>query len=127
MRTVDCWRSTVDGERLRIEARLRVRGDDPNLRGHFPDLAILPGVFVVEAVGHAMAHAFAGSGTPRPRLRLVRSARFLAPLFDGDVLTLRLDVTRLPSGGWSVDARGTRADGTTTSRIRAEFAEAGDA
>jgi 3-hydroxyacyl-[acyl-carrier-protein] dehydratase len=118
---VDSWHAERDGDAVTLTARVAVRGDEPNLRGHFPGLAVFPGVFVIETLCQAMAHAF-GTGTGRPPvLREVRSVRFLAPLLDGDELTLRASVIPGAGGGWSVRATGTRRDGTTAARIRAEF------
>jgi 3-hydroxymyristoyl/3-hydroxydecanoyl-(acyl carrier protein) dehydratase len=121
LRAVDHWRSERDNGRLTLTVRVAVRGDDPNLRGHFPGLAVFPGVFVIEALWQAMAHAF-GTDTGRPPvLRAVRSVRFLAPLLAGDELTLQASVAPRPGGGWSVSAVGTRQDATRTARVRADF------
>ncbi|MGH3994886.1 MAG: 3-hydroxyacyl-ACP dehydratase FabZ family protein, partial [Pseudonocardiaceae bacterium] len=110
LRAVDWWRASVDGDALTITARVAVRGDDPNLRGHFPGLAVYPGIFVIETLCQAMACAL--GGTPPPELRGIRSVRFLAPLLDGDELTLEIAGTRPPDGGWDVVATGLRSDGT---------------
>lgn len=130
---------------LSMTVRVTVSGTDPHLRGHFPGLAILPGVFVIEALSQALATtgavpgAGAGSAAGRARgsgagsagrppvLAAVRSARFLAPLLAGDELTLVVTGTARPGGGWAVTATGTRADGTTAARIRAEFDAGGAA
>jgi 3-hydroxyacyl-[acyl-carrier-protein] dehydratase len=121
LRAVEQWRCEPDGDSVRLTARVGVRGDDPNLRGHFPGLPIFPGIFVIESLCQAMAQAFgAQSGRP-PALRTLRSARFLAPLLDGDELTLRVTVTPAAGGGWSAKAEGTRRDGTVAARIRADF------
>jgi 3-hydroxyacyl-[acyl-carrier-protein] dehydratase len=125
---VDRWRAAQDGDTWTITARIVVDGDEPNLRGHFPGLAVYPGIFVVETLSQAVALALPASGPQPPALRVVRSVRFLAPLLDGD--ELNLDITAMPlgcdvdgpGGGWDVRAVGTRAaDGTTTARVRAEY------
>jgi 3-hydroxyacyl-[acyl-carrier-protein] dehydratase len=132
MRAVDAWRREPSGDTLRLTARVGVRGDDPNLRGHFPGLAVLPGVFVIEALCQAMAQATARTTAQAcekdarpPVLRTLRSVRFLAPLLDGDELTLRIVAVPRAGDGWSVRATGTRRDGTITARIRADFDLAG--
>lgn len=114
---VDAWRAEQVAGELAVSAKVRVRGEDPQLRGHFPGLAVFPGVFIVEAVCQAVMLAVPGS----PALCTLRSVRFLAPLLDGDQLTL--DITASPAlhGGWSVAAVGTRTDGSVAARIRAEF------
>jgi 3-hydroxyacyl-[acyl-carrier-protein] dehydratase len=81
---VDVWRREHTGTDLRMTMRVRVRGDDPNLRGHFPGLAIYPGVFIIEALCQVMALAV--HDDRGPVLRRIESARFLAPLFDGCLL-----------------------------------------
>jgi 3-hydroxyacyl-[acyl-carrier-protein] dehydratase len=125
LRAVDAWRSAPAGDVLTLTARVGVRGDDPNLRGHFPGLAVFPGVFVIEALCQAMALAVPAGSAARPVLRTVRSVRFLATLLDGDELTLEIAATPRPEGGWRVRAEGLRGDGTRTAKIRADFDLAG--
>jgi 3-hydroxyacyl-[acyl-carrier-protein] dehydratase len=121
LRAVDTFTAVHDGDGWHLTAMLLVRGDDPNLRGHFPGLPVLPGVFVVEALGQLMRLAL-GDGSGAPALRILRSVRFFAPLVDGDELHLSARVTPVP-GGWAVRAEGRTATGTVTSRIRAEFGQ----
>lgn len=116
LRAVDWWRSSGDV----ITARVRVDPADPNLRGHFPGFAIYPGVFVVETLCQVMTAAFAAQQR-RPRLRTVRSLRFLAPLLADDELTLDINLTPTPDGGWRVRAQGSRLDGVAAAQLRAEF------
>jgi 3-hydroxyacyl-[acyl-carrier-protein] dehydratase len=120
LRAVDVWRSEWAGDHLVMTVRVGVHGDDPNLKGHFPGLAVLPGVFVIEAVCQAMALADPTGAAVPPRLRVLRSVRFLSPLLDGDELTLEITAWPRPRG-WEVRAEGSRRDGTTTARIRADF------
>lgn len=109
---------TTDG--LEITARLRVVTGQATTRGHFPRLAVLPGVFVIEAAGQALALAVDRAGGAPTVLRRLRSVRFLAPFLDGDELTLRLTTTPQPTG-WLVRGEGVRADGVVAARLRAEF------
>jgi 3-hydroxyacyl-[acyl-carrier-protein] dehydratase len=122
---VDSWHAETGDDSLTITARVGVRGDDPNLKGHFPGLAVFPGVFVIEMLCQVMTLAFPGD---RLELRAVRSVRFVAPLLDGDELTLVITTVRLPGGGWKATAIGTGRAGTTTARLTADFGagEAGD-
>jgi 3-hydroxyacyl-[acyl-carrier-protein] dehydratase len=117
LRAVDEWRASRSGGTLTITARVGVRAQD--LRGHFPGLPIFAGVFIIEAVGQALALATA-PGQP-PALRAVRSVRFLAPALAGDELTLDLEALAAAEGGWDVKATATRADGTVAARMRASF------
>lgn len=118
IRAVDVWRSERTGDRITMSARVDVRGDDPNLLGHFPGLAVFPGVFVIEALCQAMALALPAAP---PVLRSLGSVRFLAPLLDGDTLHLEIEASQRQGGGWDVIATGSRDDGTTSARIRAGF------
>lgn len=121
LRAVDTWRSEAVGDKLSITTRIGVRGDDPNLLGHFPDLAVFPGVFVIEALCQVMALAVPAGPEPLT-LRTVRSVRFLAPLLDGDELTLTITAAPRPDGGWTASAEGHRLDGTKTVKVKADFA-----
>ncbi len=121
LRAVDVWRAEQSGDDLVLKARVGVRGDDPNLLGHFPGLPIFPGVFVVEALCQAMALATAPGPAGPPVLRAVRSVRFLAPLLDGDELTLDVTASRRSGDSWQVAAEATRRDGTVSARVRADF------
>ncbi|MDL4820282.1 3-hydroxyacyl-ACP dehydratase FabZ family protein [Actinomadura opuntiae] len=123
-RAVDAWRAEpIDGG-WTVSARVRVRGDDPNLRGHFPGLAVYPGVFMVETLRQSVALAVPGD----PALRLLRSVRFLSPLLDGDELHMRITATERPDGGWDVTGTGRNgADGRPVTRLSALFGSPPDA
>jgi 3-hydroxyacyl-[acyl-carrier-protein] dehydratase len=120
LRAMDGVVAEFDGEVLRMAVRVGVRAGE--LGGHFPGLPIYPGVFVIETLTQAMADATWRLTGGRTELRVLRSARFTAPLLDGDELSLAVRAIRRAGGGWDVTAKGTRADGTTASSIRAEFA-----
>lgn len=124
LRAVDFVRFHTDGDRLSLTARVAVRGDDPNLLGHFPGLAVFPGIFIIEALAQAMALTAPPEAVRPPTLRCVRSVRFVAPLLDGDELTLNVTADARPEGGWDVTAKGLRADGSSAARIKAEFGAA---
>lgn len=100
---------------VRAAARLPVRADDPALRGHFPGLPILPGVFVVEALERLVGLATGA------RLRVLRSVRFSAPLRDGDELLLECSAKPV-AGGWAVTATGRSAAGDPAARLSATCA-----
>jgi 3-hydroxyacyl-[acyl-carrier-protein] dehydratase len=118
LRAVDAWCAGWSGVgTLAITARVAVRAED--LRGHFPGLPIFAGVFIIEAVGQALA--LATGPDQGPVLRAVRSVRFLAPALAGDELTLDIEALPDAEGEWDVKATATRADGTVAARIRAEF------
>lgn len=119
---LDRWRRTGTGTggSWRAEGRTAVHRGAPAVRGHFPDLAVLPGVLVVEAVGRLVEMATHGACGPG-RLTGVRSVRFLAPLLDGDELDLDVSADAAGAGEWEVRATGRRADGTVAARMRLSY------
>ncbi len=121
LRAVDTWHAEQAAAGLTISARVTVRGDDPNLRGHFPGLPIYPGVFIIETICQAMALAIA---TPLA-LRSVRSVRFLAPALGGDTLTVAIAASPRQATAWDVTAEAVRGDGTVAARVRADFESRG--
>jgi 3-hydroxyacyl-[acyl-carrier-protein] dehydratase len=95
---------------LRVTGRTRIHADGPYLAAHFPELAVFPGVFVLEAVVQAVARAL-GERAGRPlRLAEVRSLRLRRPLYPGDQLRLRADLAEV-DGGVLVRADCRRGDG----------------
>ncbi|NHC16048.1 3-hydroxyacyl-ACP dehydratase FabZ family protein [Motilibacter deserti] len=78
-----------------VLARKRVTAVDPYLRGHYPDLTIYPGVFVVESVRQAALRLLEET---RPEVTSavlvgIDSVRFTAPFVPGDDLRLRATCT----------------------------------
>lgn len=101
-----------------VTARKTVRATDPYLAGHFPELTVYPGVFTLETICQAV-----GAAIVEPiALRRVRSVRFLAPLLDGDTMTVAATITPV-DGEFDVTARCTRADGVLVARARLRFGE----
>ncbi|MFF2651045.1 hypothetical protein [Streptomyces sp. NPDC058045] len=106
----------VDGG-LRLRATKLVTVDDPYMAGHFPGLTMLPAVFLLEGVRQAVAHVFDLSEPPE--LLEVRSARLLAPMLGGDLITLDAGLEPQPEGNrWVVDARCTSQDGTAVAKLK---------
>jgi 3-hydroxyacyl-[acyl-carrier-protein] dehydratase len=68
-----------------IVTRKDVVSDEPFFAGHFPGYPIYPGVFIIEAV-HQAASQYGMVFLGRVKLLEVRSARFLAPVYPGDIL-----------------------------------------
>jgi 3-hydroxymyristoyl/3-hydroxydecanoyl-(acyl carrier protein) dehydratase len=120
LRAVETWQAERAGSTRTITVRVGVRGYDGALRGIPAGPVVLPGIFMIETLCQAMALAISDPDGP-PVLRALRSVRYLAPVPDGDELTLRVTASPGLAGGWDVAAEGTRRDGTTTTRIRAEF------
>ena len=74
----------------------QVRGDEPFLRGHFPDQPLMPGVLLLEAAAQlAGAVAQSESRIPRlPGLKLtaVRRAKIFGTARPGDIIRLEARV-----------------------------------
>ena len=123
---VDAVDAVPTGAGWRLTARKRVDAAEPYLHGHFPQLTIYPGVFLVESLYQAVRAALGGPDRPL-RLAQVGSARFLAPLLPGQ--TLRLDATVEPAGdgALAVRARAVRDDdGARVGELRLLLTTGGD-
>ena len=94
-----------------IEAIKCVTGNSPELVGHFPDRAIMPATFVIQAFAQLAIVFFKLSNGPfaEDEISVVSSTkfRFLRPVFPGDTLRLTLQPTRLDQtvGIFNGDAR----------------------
>src|SRR5918994_7155617 len=93
-----------------------VSGNEPFFEGHYPGFPIYPGVFVLETVHQSVLQYLAADGGDwrRATLQQIRSARFLAPVQPGDVLTTECRCS--PSAGgteMSVHATCRTADGVS--------------
>ncbi|MEH1123233.1 3-hydroxyacyl-ACP dehydratase FabZ family protein [Micromonospora sp. CPCC 206061] len=108
---------------IEIHARTAVRAGDPNLAGHFPGFPVFPGVFLVECLRQAVDAAFSRQEGRAALLRVVRSARFLAPALPGDELSLVAGATAEAPGRWRVAAEWRRRDGVVVARAVAMFDE----
>jgi len=115
-RAVDTLAVRAEGDLLHVSATKVVDPTDAYLTGHFPGFAIYPGVFFIETLEQAVAGALPG----RPRLTVLRSARFTAPVLDGDRLRMELTIDH---SGQPVLARARcyRGDGTRCADLVAEF------
>jgi UDP-N-acetylglucosamine acyltransferase len=91
---------------LEIEPGVRGRGrklvsaNEPYFSGHFPDLPLMPGVLLCEAVAQ-LATMVVGEEDGAVEVRDVPHARFRRPVQPGDTLDLAVDVRR-EEAGWRV-------------------------
>jgi 3-hydroxyacyl-[acyl-carrier-protein] dehydratase len=105
---------------LRLRATKRITSGDPYMAAHFPTLTVFPGVFIVEAVRQAVVLSLGAVADGLEILR-VRSARFLAPMLAGDLMTLEAALDERERGRYHVNATCWRDDGVTTAKIRLEM------
>jgi 3-hydroxyacyl-[acyl-carrier-protein] dehydratase len=101
----------------RIQAIKNVTGNELQFVGHFPELAIMPGTMIVEAIGQAASILFskttgAGLGTGEFLvLGTINQMRFLAPVVPGDRMEIEVKVVKflkdqaLVEGVVTVDGR----------------------
>jgi|SRR5215813_11816639 len=100
----------VDGDR-RIVAIKNVSINEPFFAGHFPEVPVMPGVLVVEA----MAQAGAVMGLLHCRPETIQNslvyfvgideARFRRPIVPGDQLRIEVDVLRRKGRVWKMKAQ----------------------
>jgi 3-hydroxyacyl-[acyl-carrier-protein] dehydratase len=112
---------------LSLKAMKKIDAADPHLAGHFPNLTIFPGVFIIEGLRQMIALAMGESNGLMPDILTLRSVRFLAPVFPNDLITLHAIVGPSSRGrSFDVDARCERSDGVTVARLRGEFGYGSD-
>ncbi|GGO79919.1 3-hydroxyacyl-ACP dehydratase FabZ family protein [Wenjunlia tyrosinilytica] len=76
-----------------VVARKAVRADDAYLEGHYPDMTVYPGVFLIESVHEAVIHfvrQVRGEGVV-PEPAVLESVRFTTALRPGDVLDVHCE------------------------------------
>lgn len=84
---------------VRIEALKNVTINEPFFQGHFPDLPIMPGVLIVEALGQAGGVLVIDGQPPERRGQPVYfmsmdKVRFRKPVVPGDQLILSLEIVK---------------------------------
>ena len=80
-----------------IIALKHVRADEDYFRGHFPDMPVMPGVLIVEAM--AQAGAIVALAKPENQGKIaffagIDKVRFKRSVFPGDTLRLEVTMTR---------------------------------
>jgi 3-hydroxyacyl-[acyl-carrier-protein] dehydratase len=109
-----------------ITAIKNVTGNEIQFLGHFPSIAIMPGVFMVEAVGQCAAILFKQTAQLGERDLLVLGAihdmKFLAPVYPGH--TMEMKVTILQTMGAAALVEGSvLVEGTVVAKGRLSFAK----
>lgn len=93
-----------------VEAYKCVSINEPFFMGHFPDLPVMPGVIIVEAMAQAGAFLIYNSDTPdifKDNIFLftgIEHVRFRRPVVPGDRLDLRCDLIRQKMQLWKMRA-----------------------
>ena len=92
-----------------LTALKNVSINEPQFTGHFPQKAIFPGVFVIEALAQATGIlAFMSTNTKPSDNKLyylvgVDKVRFKNPVLPGDQIILQVDVIKSKRGVWKFD------------------------
>jgi 3-hydroxyacyl-[acyl-carrier-protein] dehydratase len=99
----------------KISALKNVSINEPFFRGHFPDLPIMPGVLICEALAQAaaiIAHDIlrGEAGKRVAVLTGIDNARFRRPVIPGDQLRLDVSLTRRRAPLWKFHARASVAE-----------------
>lgn len=85
----------------KIKAVKNVTGSEIQFLGHFPDHAIMPGTFIIEAIGQSASILFSlttRSGLNEQEflvLAAVNEMRFLAPVFPGQTMILEVSILKM--------------------------------
>ncbi len=112
----------LDSDESKTKIGIKVRGvknvtmNEPYFTGHFPDLPIMPGVQIIEAMAQVASFSIYPTYMKRKAefddgfqcfLVGVDNARFRAPVTPGDVLVVETEVTMSRSTMWGFHVRGT--------------------
>jgi 3-hydroxyacyl-[acyl-carrier-protein] dehydratase len=110
----------LDDDSPKSKIGIKVRGvknvtmNEPYFTGHFPDLPIMPGVQIIEAMAQVSSFSIYPAYVKRPDdfkdgfqcfLVGVDGARFRSPVTPGDVLALETEVTLSRSSMWGFKCR----------------------
>ena len=95
----------TDPEAGKVDARFRFREDLTVFAGHFPDIAIVPGIFLIEA-SRILAERLTGETL---QIHEVVNARFTGEIHPGDDVVAEASVTQ-GEGGLICEASFTMGD-----------------
>lgn len=103
-----------------IRAFKNVTGNEPFFQGHFPELPVMPGVLIIEAMAQAggvLAHETEPELDPTPLYYLVGvdAARFRRPVHPGDRLDIELTVEKVRRRMWRFAGTASVAGSTVAS------------
>ena len=85
----------------KIKSLKNVTGNEIQFLGHFPEYAIMPGVFIVEAIGQSASILFSSStkkGIEKGEvmvLGVINNMRFLAPVYPGQTMLIEVTVIKM--------------------------------
>jgi 3-hydroxyacyl-[acyl-carrier-protein] dehydratase len=104
-----------------------VTGNEIQLLGHFPDLAIMPGTSIIEAIGQSASLLFShttGKGmSPGEFMALaaVNDMRFLAPVLPGHTIIMEVKILKMTDDAALIEGFAS-VDDTVVTRGKLSFA-----
>lgn len=111
----------------RIKALKNVTVNEIQFLGHFPDYPIMPGVFIVEAIGQCASILFSqttSNGQDERELLVLGSInemRFFVPVLPGQTMILEVTILKMTEGAALVEGIAT-VDGTLVAKGKLGFA-----
>jgi beta-hydroxyacyl-ACP dehydratase FabZ len=99
----------LEVEDLRIVALKNVTTNEPFFQGHFPQMPVMPGVLIIEALAQTAGILIAKKTPDAWRkfmlLASIENARFRKPVYPGDQIRLEAEITRFRSTAAKVMAK----------------------
>ena len=111
----------------RIKALKNVTGNEIQFLGHFPEFAIMPGTFIIEAIGQSASILFsqtAGDDVDSREflvLAIVNDMKFLVPVLPGHTLIIEVNILKMTEQAALVEAV-VSVEGTVVTRGKLSFA-----
>lgn len=111
----------------RIKALKNVTGNEIQFLGHFPEFAIMPGTFIIEAIGQCASILFSESASDKvdPReflvLAIVNDMKFLVPVLPGHTLIIEVNILKMTEQAALVEGVAS-VEGTVVTRGKLSFA-----
>jgi 3-hydroxyacyl-[acyl-carrier-protein] dehydratase len=111
----------------RIRTLKNVTGNEIQFLGHFPEFAIMPGTFIIEAIGQSASILFSQTAgdSVDPReflvLAIVNDMKFLVPVLPGHTLIIEVNILKMTEQAALVEGIAT-VEGTVVTRGKLSFA-----
>jgi 3-hydroxyacyl-[acyl-carrier-protein] dehydratase len=111
----------------KIKALKNVTVNEIQFLGHFPDYPIMPGVFIVEAIGQCASILFSQTTSDGQHERefmvlgAISEMRFFVPVLPGHTMILEVTILKMMAGAALVEGIAS-VDGTVVAKGKLSFA-----